>query len=191
MNSADPASTSSFLQLGEYRNTGYTPGASLVCRVLWYVVNEAVFRTGWFPFSALKRALLRLFGATIGPGVVIKPHVNIKFPWRLAVGEQSWIGEEAWIDNLDRVSIGQNCCVSQGVYLCTGGHDPRQPSFPLVTRPIVIRDGVWVGARALVLGGVTIENNAVVAAGTTVNKNVAGNDLVVGAAGVSKGPVRP
>ncbi|QDT55839.1 Galactoside O-acetyltransferase [Caulifigura coniformis] len=181
----------SFLRLGTYEKGSYTPGAGLPRRVLWYLVNEFIFHSGYFPLSSLKRVLLRQFGASIGKRVVIKPHVNIKFPWRLSIGDYCWIGEEVWIDNLDAVTIGPNSCVSQGAYLCTGSHDPRQRSFPLITRPIVIGNGAWIGAHAVVLGGVTVEDNAVVGAGAIVNKNVPGNHLVVGSPVRDLGDVRP
>jgi len=185
---ADPGS---FLQLATYEKGSYSPGAGLPRRALWYFVNESVFRSGYFPLSSLKRYLLRLFGASIGTNVVIKPHVNIKLPWRLAVGDDCWIGEEVWIDNLDQVTIGANSCISQGAYFCTGSHDPRQRTFPLITRPILIGNGVWIGARAVVLGGVTVEDNAVVGAGATVTKNVPGNHLVVGGPVRDLGDIRP
>ncbi|MGD0581153.1 MAG: putative colanic acid biosynthesis acetyltransferase, partial [Bryobacteraceae bacterium] len=93
--------------------------------------------------------MLRLFGARIGQGVVIKPGTRVKFPWRLQIGEHSWIGESAWLDDLSEISIGSNCCVSQGAYLCTGNHDWSDPAFRLIVRPIVLCDGSWVGAHAV------------------------------------------
>ena len=62
-------------------------------------------------------------------GVVIKPNVKIKYPWNLYIGNNSWLGEKVWIDNLDIVSVGNNCCISQGAYLLTGNHDYRSEYF--------------------------------------------------------------
>ena len=97
--------------------------------------------------------LLRMTGASVGAGVVIKPRVTIKYPWKLAVGNHSWIGEQVWIDNLDQVTIGAHVCISQGALLLCGNHDYKKPTFDLITGPIVLEDGVWIGAKASVALG--------------------------------------
>jgi acetyltransferase-like isoleucine patch superfamily enzyme len=73
--------------------------------------------------------------------VNIKPSVNIKYPWLLEVGDHVWIGEEVWIDNLAKVRIGSNVCISQGAMLLTGNHDFTKSTF----RPDGWRDhaGGW------------------------------------------------
>lgn len=176
-----------WMSLASYRS-GYDAGRPAVVRVLWYLVSLLVFEPGWCPVSAPKRLLLRLFGATIGRNVVIKPHVRIKFPWRLSVGDHSWIGEEAWIDNLAQVTIGRDVCISQGVYLCTGSHDPRRTTFDLIVQPIVVEDQAWLAARSVVLPGVTIGRGAVIAAGSTVPRDVAAG-IVAG--GCPAKPLKP
>lgn len=92
----------------------------------------------WNPSSSLRIRLLRLFGARMGKGVVIKPSVNIKYPWNLSIGDYSWIGENVWIDNLTHVAIGSNVCISQGAMLLCGNHDYKRPTFDLMVKPIVI-----------------------------------------------------
>jgi putative colanic acid biosynthesis acetyltransferase WcaF len=150
----------------------YSPGRSAPVRALWYVLSLVVFQSGWVPLYGIKRWLLRRFGASVGKGVVIKPHVRIKFPWRLRIGEQCWIGEDVWIDNLASVHLANDVCLSQGAYLCTGSHDHRRVTFDLIVKPIVIESAAWVGARAIVLPGVTIGRGAVVAAGSVVSRDV-------------------
>ena len=108
-----------------------------------------MIRSG-LPGSRLRIVILRIFGACIGSGVVIKPHVKVKFPWRLSIGANSWIGEGVWIDNLAEVKIGSNACISQGAYLCTGSHNWAVPTFDLVVRPIEIGDEVWICANTSV-----------------------------------------
>jgi len=127
---------------------------------------SALFISSWVPGSAHRRILLRLFGAEIGRGVAIKPGVQIKFPWRLTIGEDSWIGEGVWIDNLTQVTIEANCCLSQGTYLCTGSHDWSSPTFTLITKPIVIREGAWIAARSTVAPGVVVGECAVLGLGS-------------------------
>ena len=124
--------------------------------------------------------LLRIFGASLGHGVVIKPRVRVKFPWKLSVGNDSWIGEGVWIDNLEKVVIGKDCCLSQGVYLCTGNHDWSAETFDLVTKPVVTGDGCWVGAFARISPGVSIGDDAVVAMGSVVTDNVVSGTVVQG-----------
>jgi len=174
------AADRSWIDLTSYDNRSYVPGRSLFIRTLWYFISLAVFESGWIPLSRPKRWLLRLFGASIGSGLVIKPHVWIKYPWRLVVGDHCWIGQGASIDNLADVQLGNHVCLSQQVYICTGSHDYRRPSFDLITRPVKLGNGVWLGARALILGGVSVGANAVVAAGSIVVRNVPAGTLMVG-----------
>ena len=141
-------------------------------RGLWYLINELVFKTGLFPINAFKVGLLRAFGAEIGFGVVIKPCVNIKYPWRLKIGVNSWIGENVWIDNLDEVVIGPNCCLSQGAMLLCGSHNYKRSTFDLITKPITLGPGAWVGAQALVCPGVTFGSHAVLAAGSVATEDI-------------------
>ena len=109
---------------------------------------------------------MRLFGADVGKCVVIKPRVNIKYPWNLAIGEHSWIGEGGWIDNLGKVKMGSNCCISQGALLLCGNHNYRKPAFDLMVGDITLENGVWIGAKAMVCPGVICHSHAVLTAGS-------------------------
>ena len=101
--------------------------------------------------------------------VVIKPHVKIKFPWKLHIADYTWIGEHCWIDNLDFVSIGAHCCLSQNVYLCCGNHNFSLSTFDLITRPIQIKQGAWVAAAACVMPGTVLEEHVMVTAGSVIS----------------------
>lgn len=158
--------------LSVYTTGNYSTEAGLVKRTLWYFVNIVFFISPLIPVSSLKIALLRLFGAKIGKGVVIKPAVNIKYPWKLSIGNYSWIGEKAWIDNLDLVKIGENCCISQGAMLLCGNHNFRKSSFDLITRPIVLEDGAWVGAHSVVCPGVTCKSHSVLAVNSVATRDL-------------------
>jgi len=124
-----------------------------------------------FP-SSFKNRLLRWFGAKVDNGVVIKPNVNIKYPWFLEIGNDCWIGEGVWIDNLAKVTIGSNVVLSQGSYLLTGSHDYKKETFDLVLGEIVLEEGVWVGAKATVCPGVTCKSHAVLAVGSVATKDL-------------------
>lgn len=124
------------------------------------------------PISSVKVRLLRCFGAKIGKGVVIKPSVNIKYPWNLSIGDYTWIGENVWIDNLVQVTIGSNVCVSQGAMLLCGNHNYKKSTFDLMVGKIVLEDGCWVGAQSVVCPGITLHSHAVLGVASVANKNL-------------------
>ena len=113
-----------------------------------------------------------MFGAKIGTKVVIKSRVEIKYPWKLTIGDYAWIGEHVWIDNLDHVSIGDHTCISQGALLLTGNHDYKKSSFDLMVKPIVIEEGAWIGAKAVVTQGVTVGSHALLTVGSVASRNL-------------------
>ena len=162
-------------------------GRSVLVEALWYGIKVAFFLTAIPWPSALKCGLLRLFGAKIGRGVVIKPRVNIHLPWRFEVGSHSWIGEEVFILNFAMVRIGSHACISQRAFLCTGNHDFRDPEFAFRSGPISVGDGAWVGAGVLVAPSVEIGEEAVVGAGSVVLKTLEGGMIYSGNPAIPKG----
>ncbi|MBP1804842.1 WcaF family extracellular polysaccharide biosynthesis acetyltransferase [Rubellimicrobium aerolatum] len=148
------------MRLDLYDASGFQRGAPRWKEALWLVLDGALV-SSWLPGSGWRTRLLRLFGARIGAGVVIKPGVHVKFPWRLAIGAHCWIGERVWIDNLAPVIIGDHACLSQGAYLCTGSHDWSRERFDLVTTPIAIGDHAWICAGASLAPGAVLEEGAV------------------------------
>ena len=154
------------MRLDRHNMGEYSPGAPLLKQLAWYFVGSPIVRSHLLPFSPLKCAALRLFGASIGTGVRIKPGVRVKFPWRLSVGDHSWIGESAWLDNLAQIRIGNHVCISQGVYLCTGSHDWSKETFDLSTKEIAVGDHAWLAARSTVGPGVVVQEGAVLALGS-------------------------
>jgi len=155
--------------LATYDNSWYQPG-NPVKRGLWYGINALFFKTSFFPFSFLKVLLLKIFGAKAGKNIAIKPCVNIKYPWFLSLGNNVWIGENVWIDNLGKVSIGDNVCLSQGSLLLSGNHDYTKPGFDLVIKEIVLEEGVWIGARSIVCGGVICKSHSVLTANSVATQ---------------------
>jgi putative colanic acid biosynthesis acetyltransferase WcaF len=168
------------MNLAIYDNTDFDRGAPRWKEALW-VLTRCVFFQNSFPWpSELRVELLRLFGAKIGKGVVIRANVNISFPWRLTIGDHVWIGEDVGILSLESVTLGSNVCISQRAYLCTGSHDFRRDDFKLKVAPIKIRSGSWVAAAAFIGPGVEVGSGSVVAAGSVVFQNVPANSLVCG-----------
>lgn len=162
----------SIVNLSCYDNSWYNPGGSSLKRVLWYFTNILFLMNPLNPISSVKVRLLRCFGAKIGKGVVIKPSVNIKYPWNLSIGDYTWIGENVWIDNLVQVTIGSNVCVSQGAMLLCGNHNYKKSTFDLMVGKIVLENGCWVGAQSVVCPGVTLHSHAVLGVASVANKNL-------------------
>ncbi len=146
-------------------------GASTLKQLLWYFTSAIFFRSGLMPASVVLVWILKFFGAKIGQDVRVKPYIHIKFPWKLALGDHSWLAE-CYIENLAPVIIGKNCCVSQNATLMTGNHDYKSTGFDLITKPIVLEDGVWIGANAIVCPGVVAHSHAVLAVASVANKDL-------------------
>ena len=157
--------------LAGFTGRGYERGRGVMLQLLWLGVWKSVAMKWWCP-STMRIAVLRAFGARIGDNVLIRHDVNIHWPWKLSVGDNSWIGEQAWLLNLEQITIGSNTCISQDVLLCTGSHDHHSPTFEFDNAPIVIGNGVWVATRATVLRGVRIADNATIGANALIASNV-------------------
>lgn len=156
----------------EFNNSWYTIGRNGLIVVLWYFVNLLLIKNRYLPLYKLKVVVLRLFGAKIGSNVIIKPGVNIKYPWKLAIGNHSWIGEGVWIDNLDEIVIGNNVCISQGAMLLTGNHNYTKTTFDLILGEITLEDGVWIGAKSVVCPNVRCKSHSVLAVGSVASKDL-------------------
>ena len=158
--------------LYSYNNYPYNPGGNAIKRILWYYVNIIFFKSSWFPFYGFKNDILRIFGAKIGNQVEFKPGVNIKYPWHLNIGNEVWIGENVWLDCLVPIVIGNNVCISQGAVVLTGSHNYKKTSFDLITGSVILEDGVWIGAGAIVNQGITVGSHAVLTSGSVATKNL-------------------
>ena len=128
------------VDLSKYNNAFYQPGGTPLKRFLWYFTSILFFKNAWNPCNRLKIELLKMFGAKLGSNITIKPSVNIKYPWRLSIGNNVWIGENVWIDNLANVYIGNNVCISQGAMLLCGNHNYKKITFDLMVGNIVFSD---------------------------------------------------
>jgi len=142
---------------------------------LWWLLEIVLFRLSPQAIYGWRRFLLRLFGAKIGKKVLIRPTVRTTYPWKLTVGDYSWIGDDVVLYTLGEINIGSNVVISQKSYLCTGSHDYQKQTFDIYAQPITIEDEAWVATDVFVAPGVTIGRGAVVGVRSTVL-----NDLPAG-----------
>ncbi|MBG6236434.1 putative colanic acid biosynthesis acetyltransferase WcaF [Pedobacter sp. CAN_A7] len=154
-----------------FPKSGYNPGASALKIHLWYLTSLLLFRSGLLPSSTLLVYILRLYGARIGKDVRIKPFIDIKYPWKLTVGDHSWLGS-CMIENLAEVVIGNHVCVSQHAMLLTGNHNYSKSSFDLITAAVVLEDGVWIGAKATVCPGTRAKTHSILTVGSVATRDM-------------------
>lgn len=147
---------------------------------LWWLVEAVFFRPSPQFMYGWRRFLLRAFGAEVGRGVIVRPSVHTQFPWKVRIGDYSWIGDDVVLYSLGPIFIGANVVVSQKSYLCTGSHDYRQSDFPIYHQPIVLEDECWLATDVYVAPGVTIGRGTVVGARSSVFKSLPAGKVCVG-----------
>ncbi|OBA30907.1 acetyltransferase [Gordonia sp. 852002-51296_SCH5728562-b] len=160
-----------------FQGVGYDKGRPVAVQALWFAVSRVIVMAWWCP-AKIRVLILRAFGAEIGRNVLIRHGVRVHWPWKLSIGDNTWVGEGAWILNLEPVTIGANCCLSQEALICTGSHDRRSRTLEFDNAPIVLGDSVWIAARAMLLRGVTVGAGSTVAAGAIVFKDLEPGSLV-------------
>lgn len=155
-------------------------GRPLWIEVLWRITSVFFFLSTWPWPSAFKRSLLRLFGANVGVGFIIRPRVNIHFPWKLSVGKYCWIGDGCEILNLENVTLEDHVALAHQVYIAAGSHNVKSYTMAYDNKPVRIKCSTWVASRAFIAAGVTVGSNCVVAACSVVVRDVPDNRIVAG-----------
>ncbi|WP_337033722.1 putative colanic acid biosynthesis acetyltransferase [Paenibacillus illinoisensis] len=168
------------IRLDLYDQTGYSRGRNGVIVLLWWLVQGSIFRYSLHQMYGWRKWLLTLFGAKLGKGVKIRSSAKFTYPWKVKIGDHSWIGDNVEFYSLDCITVGNHCVISQNTYLCTGSHQLNDPAFGLITKPIVIKDGAWIASDVFVYPGVTINEMAIVGARSTVIKDIPANEIHAG-----------
>lgn len=176
----DPLAMPAQVDLSRYDQSDFERGRPGGVILLWWLVQAVVFPLSPHFANGVRVWLLRCFGAKIGRGVVIRPTARVTYPWKLAIGDRSWIGDDVVLYSLAPITLGQHCVVSQKSYLCTGSHDVESPAFDLVTAPIVVGNGAWVATDCFVAPGVTVGANTVVGARSSVFRDLPPGYVCVG-----------
>jgi putative colanic acid biosynthesis acetyltransferase WcaF len=123
---------------------------------------------------------IRLFGAKIGKNVILRPSVKVTYPWKLTIGDYSWIGDEVGLYTLGEIAIGKNVVISQKSYLCAASHDYTKESFDIFESKIVIEDEVWIATDVFIAPAITIGSGAVIGARSTVLSDMPAGMICVG-----------
>ena len=173
------------VDLRQYDQSWFDRGRPSVLILFWWFVQAVTFPLTPQPLHGLRCFILRLFGAKIGKGVQIRPTARFTYPWKVVIGDYSWIGDDVVFYSLDRICIGQQCVISQKSYLCTGSHDPKDPAFGLIVKAIAIGNGAWVATDCFIGPGVQIGANALIGTRSSVFQNMPDGQVCFGS------PCRP
>lgn len=155
-------------------------GASCFYVQIWWFIQSTAFRLSpQFAYS-WRAMLLRIFGAKIGKGVVIRPSVTVTYPWKVSIGDYAWIGDDVVLYSLGEIEIGANAVVSQRSYLCAADHDYCQVDFPIQAKKVTIGPQAWLAADVFVAPGVTVGEGAVIGARSSVFKDMPAGMVCMG-----------
>ncbi|NEO27690.1 MAG: colanic acid biosynthesis acetyltransferase WcaF [Kamptonema sp. SIO4C4] len=169
-----------FIDLSQYDQSDFDRGRPGWLILLWWLVQAVTFPVTLHNWSSLRCTILRAFGAKIGKGVIIRPTARITYPWKLTIGDYSWIGDDVVLYSLDPIYLGSHVVISQDCYLCTGSHDITSPVFSLQTAPIWVGNGAWVATDCFVAPGVKIGANAVIGARSSVYRDIPPEKIAMG-----------
>ncbi len=167
-----PLDTPPWVDLRHYDQADFDRGRPGWIILLWWLVQAIAFPLTLHSDHRSRRALLRLFGAKIGRGVVIRPTARFTYPWKVEIGDYSWIGDDVVFYSLDHIWVGAHVVISQNTYLCTGSHDVQDPTFRLKTGAIAIGNGVWVATGCFMAPNIQIGANSVIGVRSTVLHNM-------------------
>lgn len=152
---------------------------------LWQFVESTFFRHSPWIANDFRCWILRCFGAKIGKKVVVRPTVKIPYPWKITIGDYSWVGEDVVLYSLAHIYIGSNTVISQRSYLCAGYHDYQSLRFEVLGDPVVIADQVWIATDVFIAPGVTVGKGTVVGARSSVFQSMPEYKICIGS------PCRP
>lgn len=156
--------------LKTYKNPSNLRGRNIFIVQLWYVIRCFLFRPSPRFANSWRVFILEIFGAKIGKSVIIRPSAKIEYPWKIEIGDYTWIGEDTYLYSLGHIQIGSNAVISQKSYLCTGTHDYLSENFDIKTASITIGDQCWIASDVFIGPGVSIPSKCVIGARSSVFK---------------------
>lgn len=135
---------------------------------------------GHIPFHTVRNVFYSLAGVRIGSNSVIHMWCNFFYPVFIRIGDDTIIGDHAFLDGRAKLSIGSHVDIASHVMIYNSEHDINSEDFHAIVEPVVIEDYVFIGPGVIVQPGVTIKKGAVVAAGAVVAKDVEAFTVVGG-----------
>jgi putative colanic acid biosynthesis acetyltransferase WcaF len=169
-----------YQDLKKFKVTKGFRGRSKVIVQLWWIVENTFFAMSPQFLYGWRRFLLRLFGAQVGRGVLIRSTAKFTYPWKVSIGDYSWIGEQTVFYSLDEIRIGTHVAIAHGVYFNTGLHDYTKKEFTILSKKIIIGDECWITNDVYIAPGVIIGRGTVVGARSSVYKDLPSNKVCIG-----------
>lgn len=161
-----------WIDLRQYDQSWFDRGRPGWYIIIWWLVQSIAFPLSLHNAHGFRCWLLRCFGGKIGQKVTIRPTARFTYPWKVEIGDYSWIGDDVVLYSLDTIKIGSQCVISQKSYLCTGSHNNQDQAFGLIVKPIIIGNGVWIAADCFIAPGVQIGANTVIGARSSVFSDI-------------------
>lgn len=155
-------------------------GRSAFIVQLWWIVESTLFAMSPQFMFAWRRFLLKIFGAKIGKNVKIRSTVRCTYPWKIKIGDHSWIGDDVVLYSLCDLEIGESVVISQKSYICTATHDQSKTTFDQIGKKVIIEDQVWIATDVFIAPGVTVGRGAVVGARSNVFSDIPSGTLSYG-----------
>lgn len=147
---------------------------------LWWLVQSTIFKASPQFAYKFRASVLRLFGAQIGVNTVIRPTAKFTYPWKVKIGDYSWIGDDVVIYSLGEIEIGHHTVISQKSYICAGDHDYTACNFPIRGPSIKIGSECWIATDTFVAPGVSIGDKTVVGARSSVFIDLPSSSICLG-----------
>lgn len=169
-----------YQNLSIYKTPKGFRGKSKITVQLWWLVQATLFRCSPQFAYGWRRFLLRIFGAQIGKKVLIRPTVKTTYPWKLRIGNYSWIGDDVHLYTLGPIEIGADTVISQKCYLCTGTHDYHTEDFKITAHKISISNKCWLATDVFVAPGTTIQEGTVVGSRSSVYSDLPAHKICIG-----------
>jgi putative colanic acid biosynthesis acetyltransferase WcaF len=161
-----------WIDLRKYDQSWFERGRPGWFILFWWLVQAISFPLSHHNAHGFRCGILRLFGAKIGRDVKIRPTARFTYPWKISIGDYSWIGDDVVLYSLDQIKIGSQCVISQKCYLCSASHDFKDVAFALIPAPVEIGNGVWIAADCFIGPGVDIGANTVIGARSSVFSDI-------------------
>lgn len=165
------------MNLDIYNQDDFDRGRSGIYIFLWWFIQGTIFKYSFHNMYGWRRFLLKIFGAKIGKNVKVRSSAKFTYPWKISIGDYSWIGDDVTLYSLDNIIIGSNCVISQKSYLCTGSHNIKSKAFDLLTSTIIVEDCSWIASDVFVHPGVVIKKYSVVGAKSNLTKDTVENSI--------------